>query len=209
MQASSSGSGPSHTPSPSKRRVGGTTHKAKTVAPASSSGPNEHEQTIIDLLSRSQPFADHSYTTVFGKRYNQPPPGQESDEVVDDKNSNVQSNMTVAVRVNSSTMGKMNHVHVPVIRLGQLPHGQPTTEGETMLITESEIDSYGTKNNMTSRSEWCMTDLADYYDIFETSVVNAMFWLLEDFTIDCYEWLENKITSLLYYTLCVFGCAML
>lgn len=103
----------------------------------------QNQAFIMELLTRSQPYHDHCYTTVFGKK-----PGierldsDEADKIEQDgdmdsefKTENVPFDASKAVTV-KLTDGKAaaNHINVPVIRLQKIPTGDVCTSNATDCV---------------------------------------------------------------------------
>ena len=86
----------------------------------------QNQAFIMELLTRSQPYHDHCYTTVFGRK-----PGIESmefdsdgegdkEETVNLTSGTVDPNKTLSIKFNSGNIANPNHLHIPIIRLQRI-----------------------------------------------------------------------------------------
>ena len=121
----------------------------------------DNEQFILDLLSRSQPYHDHNYTTIFGKRYGNENVDLDLSELEDNERAarssgirlKAQANtssdeldstpktLTLKVPVNAGMVPTVNNVHIPIIRLARIPvapDGTPLVSAEEVVIQESD-----------------------------------------------------------------------
>ncbi len=123
----------------------------------------ENEQFIVDLLARSQPYHDHCYTTVFGKRkaidhvhleldsdddgaeeYSARTTGVRSKFQYGDSSREPEGHSkTVTLKVNAGMVPTVNNVHIPIIRLARIPvapDGTPLVSAEEVVIQDADED---------------------------------------------------------------------
>lgn len=134
----------------------------------------ENEQLIIDLLSRSQPFMDHNYTTIFGKRamHENYCPDLDLSDLDEEDNAarssgkriktikdltgagNDPTGKTLTLKVNAGTVPNVNNVHIPIIRLARIPvapDGTPLVSAEEVVVQENDaVEEIMRKHNMGS-----------------------------------------------------------
>jgi hypothetical protein len=107
----------------------------------------QNQAYVMELLTRSQPYQDHNYTTVFGKKLgweNQDADSDKEDEEEEQDPNETESSATVYTPMEPASFdpnrsvtikvadgrASANHIHIPVIRLQRIGQEEPTPQHE-------------------------------------------------------------------------------
>ena len=144
----------------------------------------ENEQLIIDLLSRTQPYMDHNYTSIFGKRIlhenmladidlsdleNGDHAARSSGKRIktvpnlEGTDASDANDKTLTLKVSAGTVPTLNNIHIPIIRLARIPvapDGTPLVSAEEVVVQENDaLEEIMRKHNIGNSNATSKNDI--------------------------------------------------
>ena len=161
----------------------------------------ENEQLIIDLLSRTQPYMDHNYTSIFGKRIlhenmladidlsdleNGDHAARSSGKRIktvpnlEGTDASDANDKTLTLKVSAGTVPTLNNIHIPIIRLARIPvapDGTPLVSAEEVVVQENDaLEEIMRKHNIGNSNATSKNDILKHGLYLNLVSVGACMW---------------------------------